>query len=145
MQTFFKMRIHLHKMIVKIWQKHKDKPLVIFLQKSRKNKLNAYFMQKTNLSAYCKGIYKKRSRETPLRDLKSKQLLPTWTNKKHAPTHSESPTYHSTYLIVLQTTRPISYNNLNTPIRTSHRLHSSQGHNNHYINFKIHQIYMMHS
>jgi len=58
-QTSFKMRIHLHKIIAKIWKKQKDKPLVIFLQKSRKNKLNAYFIflyKKTNLSTNYKGI-----------------------------------------------------------------------------------------
>jgi len=31
MQISFKMRFPLHKIIAKIWQKHKGKPLVIFL------------------------------------------------------------------------------------------------------------------
>lgn len=136
------MRIPLHTIIAKIWQKHKDESLIIFLQKSRKNKVNVYFMQKMNLSANYKGIKKKWSQETPLRDLKSKQLLPTRTNKKHAPIYSDIPLNLSHRLNI-----PLdqSHNNLNTQIRTSHMLQSLQDHNNHYINPKIHHTHLMHS
>lgn len=80
MQTTFKMRISLHKIVAKKWQNHKDKPLVSSLQKLRK-KLNecVFYIKKQTIMQTTR--LQKREVERLHSEIKSQNNYTTYSNQ----------------------------------------------------------------